>query len=111
IEAVICPSKLLRGESQRAPGFGDFGERETFGHHADRYARTIIEQDGLTEYVRITAETAMPQTVAENDYQVFIRLILFGCESTAKDRGDSENLEGALGDKRALEYFWLGADG
>src|SRR6267143_3105650 len=80
-----------------------FGRHQRYGqwtkvraHHADDVVRPAVQRNCFADDVRVTAKTALPQAIAQDDNEVFAILLFFRVEDTAEERRAFHDFEEAV---------------
>ena len=104
----VALAKFLRSERQRHPQIARARAIRADGswrHYPDDDVRLSGQREALTDDIRVTSETALPQFVAENyDAMIAIRFLLRE-EPAAKHRLNSDHRENVGREKRTLQRF------
>src|SRR5438128_3724819 len=76
-------------------------------HHSDNRVRSVVERDGPANNIWIAAEATLPQTIAENDNEVFSILLFFRCKYSSEHGRALHNLEETITNLNRRNSFSL----
>src|SRR5207247_10143026 len=82
-------------------------ELEINRHNPYHCVALSIDGNGATEQARVTAKTALPQAVTQQDYSVFAKLPLLRQKVTAQSRLYPKQREKPGLDAGPRDSFWL----
>src|SRR5688572_5514648 len=101
-------AKFLRSERQRHPQIARaraIRADRSWRHHPDDDVWLSSQRETLTDDIRVTSESALPQLVAKNyDAMIAVRFLLRE-EPTAKHRLNPDQREDVGREKRASQRF------
>src|SRR5439155_18708155 len=85
---AVVRCQLLRRERERYEQFAiRIREIETARHDADNRIRSIVQPNGLADYLRVAAEAVEPEAVREERNRCARGRVILRRERTAEDRG------------------------
>src|SRR5215208_5171618 len=99
--------QLLRRECYRRIQINVLRNYEIRRQDSDHAITVAVESESTPNNIRIGAEAADPEAVAQNDYAIVARLIFFGEKRAALRHIGSEGREIVVRDSRALKPFRL----
>jgi len=82
-----------------------FVQNERGGHHSGYSERVAVHCQRFSDHVRIAAECALPESVAQNYARLFSRLIVVGCECAAEYRACAQQGKKRRRNSRAVDMF------
>src|SRR5215510_10749650 len=91
--------RLIGVERQRRPDFGAARILKPGWHDPNDGVLRAVEIYPLPHYVRVAAETPLPQPVAEQSDLIMIRVVFLGCEDSPIRRIHAEDGEEIVGNE------------
>src|SRR5436190_3371835 len=101
-----CPELLALIEGDLPRYSGPYGIDPGW-HHTCDYVTGPIQRDRFVDDPRITAITALPESMSQDNDLAFARLVLLRKKRAAQHRLNAHDREISGASQRALQLFWF----